>query len=97
MITTAKEGYYSLPIAVYSGIRYNVTLNYKKVKLANSHALKLKIPKGLNHLKITVTVNISNYFTMLISLLTTVYSIGKLTFANSNSFARKNKKRQKDK
>lgn len=97
MITTAKEGYYSLPIAVYSGIRYNVTLNHKKVKLANSHALKLNIPKGLNHLKITVTVNISNYFTMLISLLTTVYSIGKLTFANSNSFARKNKKRQKDK
>ncbi|QEA59750.1 hypothetical protein FGL74_08530 [Leuconostoc koreense] len=97
IVTTAKEGYYSLPIAVYSGIHYNVTLNHKKVKLADSHALKLKIPKGSNHLKITATVNDSNYFTMLISLLTISYSIWQLTFANTRRLAKTNKKHQNDK
>lgn len=79
-INISRPGMYSLPIAIYSGVNYTVSLNNKPLTHISSHSLKLKLKKGYNHIKITTAASFSNYLTMAISLLTGLYSLLMLWF-----------------
>ncbi|GMA69095.1 hypothetical protein GCM10025879_03410 [Leuconostoc litchii] len=85
-VNATKSSYYTLPVAIYSGVTYKVTLNHQNIKHLSQHALKLKLRKGSNHLKVAASVNKTNYFTMLVSLLAIVYSIGQLFISRTHIF-----------
>lgn len=85
-INTPKNGYYTLPIAIYSCVHYQVALNHNTINHLTSHSLKLKLSKGDSHLKILAPVSMSNYITIVISLLAILYSIFRLSWYKFKDF-----------
>lgn len=74
-IQIKKSNVYTLPIAIYSNVNYQIVLNNKNVYRNGKGPLKLSLTKKINTLSVTASVNTSHYITMIISLVTIVWNV----------------------